>query len=151
MYTNTPKPELLPIIKQILTQHNELHIQEMEQTLTLIKLILNQNYFYHDKKYYEQTNGLAMGAPASAKFADIFLQYIEHNFVIPVINKYNILYYCRYVDDILILYNEEKSNIVSILDQFNNISPSLDFTCEIETNNSVSFLDITIKKPLTMN
>jgi hypothetical protein len=125
-----------------------LHIQEMEQTLTVITLILNQNYFYDDKKYYEQTNGLAMGAPTSALFADIFLQYIEHNFII---NKYNILYYCRYADDILILYNEEKCNKVSILDEFNNISPSLDFTCEIETNNSLSFLDITIKKPLIMN
>jgi hypothetical protein len=120
----------------------------MEQTLTLIKLILNQNYFYHDKKYYEQTNGLAMGAPTSALFTDIFLQYTEHNFIIPIINKYNILYYCRYVDDILILYNEDKFNIVSILDEFNNISPSLDFTCEIETNNSLNFLDTTIKKTI---
>jgi hypothetical protein len=146
MYANTPRSEFLTIIKQILTQCNELHIQEMEQTLTLITLILNQNYFYHDKKYYEQTNVLAMGAPTSALFADIFLQHIEHNFVISIISKRNILYYCRYVDDILILYNEENSNIVSILDQFNNISPSLDFTCEIETNNSLNFLVITIKK-----
>jgi hypothetical protein len=52
----------------------------MEQTLTLRTLILNQNYFYHDKKYYEQTNGLTMRAPTFALFADIFLQYIEHNF-----------------------------------------------------------------------
>jgi hypothetical protein len=88
-----------------------------------------------------------MGAPTSALFADIFLQYIEHNFMIPIINKYNILF-LRYVDDILILHNEEKSNIVSILDEFNNISTSFDFTCEIENNNSLSFLDITNKKTI---
>jgi glycine/serine hydroxymethyltransferase len=57
-------------------QHNELHIQEIEQILTLVTLILNQNYFYHDNKYYEQPSGLAMGAPTSALLADFFLQYI---------------------------------------------------------------------------
>jgi hypothetical protein len=72
-----------------------------------------------------------MGASTSTLFADIFLQYIEHNFIIPVVNKYNILYYCRYVDDILILYNGEKSSIIPILNEFNSIFPSLDFTCEM--------------------
>jgi hypothetical protein len=145
MCANTPQPELLITIKQILIQHNELHIQEIEQILTLVTLILNQNYFYHDNKYYEQTNGLAMGAPTSALLADFFLQYIEHNFIIPIINKYKILYYFRYVDD-MILYNEQKSNIISILNEFNSIFPSFDFTCEMEDNNSLNFLDITIKK-----
>jgi hypothetical protein len=110
--------------------------------LTLVTLILNPDYFYHANRYYEQANGKA----TSALFADIFLQYIEHNIIIPIINKYNILYYCRYVDDILILYNEEKSNIISILFEVNSIFPSLDFTCEMEDNNSLNFLDITIKK-----
>jgi hypothetical protein len=148
MYANTPQPELLTIIKQIPTQYNELHVQDTEQILTLVTLILNQNYFYHDNKYYEQTNGLAVGAPTSALFPDIFLQYIENNFIIPIINKYNILYFCRYVDDILILYNEEKSDIISILNEFNSIFTSLDFTCEMEDNNSLNFLDITIKKTI---
>jgi hypothetical protein len=80
-----------------------------------------------------------------------FLQYIEHNFITPIINKYKILYYCRYIDEILILYNEEKSNIISILNEFNNIFPSLDFMCEMEDNNSPNFLDITINHNLAFN
>jgi hypothetical protein len=89
-----------------------------------------------------------MGASTSVLFADIFLQYIEHNFIIPIINKHKLLYYRRYVDDFLILYSEEKSNIISILNEFNSIFPSLDFTCEMEDKNSLNFLDITIKKTI---
>jgi hypothetical protein len=132
MYANTPQPELLKIIKQILTQHNELHIQDIEQILTFVTLIINLNYFYHDNKYYGQTNGLAMGAPTSALFSDNFLQCIEHNFIIPIINKHNILYYCRYVD-ILIIYNEEKSNIISILNEFKSIFVSLNLNTRWKT------------------
>jgi hypothetical protein len=39
-----------------------------------------------------------MGAPASALFAEIFIQYIEHNHIVGTLTKDNILDYYRYVD-----------------------------------------------------
>jgi hypothetical protein len=45
----------------------------------LIHIILEQNYFQFNDLFYKQTNGSAMGAPTSALFSEIYLQYIEHN------------------------------------------------------------------------
>ena len=44
-----------------------------------------------------------MGAPSSAMFSDIFLQYVEFNFVIDIIIDDKTLGYLRYVDDVLIV------------------------------------------------
>jgi hypothetical protein len=53
-----------------------------------------------------------MGAPTSAILAEIFIQYLEHNNIIQILQKHQILDYYRYVDDILIMYNEERTNIL---------------------------------------
>jgi len=51
-----------------------------------------------------------------------------------------------YVDDILIVYNEIETDIDLLLEQFNNTMPTMKFSLEKETNNSINFLDITIRK-----
>ena len=48
--------------------------------------------------------------------------------------------------DILIVYNEKAVNINSMLSEFNNVSPKLKFTSELEENGNINFLDITITK-----
>jgi len=60
--------------------------------------------------------------------------------------KHNIKGYFRYVDDILLVYIDNTTNIHNVLDEFNNPTPKLKFTLEEEQNNRISFLDITIKK-----
>jgi hypothetical protein len=87
-----------------------------------------------------------MGAPTSAIFAEIYLQYIEHTIIYKILQKHNIIGYHKYVDDILIIYNTETTNIQNTLDEFNQIHPKLKFTLELETNNQINFLDITINK-----
>jgi hypothetical protein len=48
-----------------------------------------------------------MGAPTSAILAETFIQYLEHTAIINILNKYHIIDYYRYVDDILIIYNTQ--------------------------------------------
>jgi hypothetical protein len=52
---------------------------------------MKQNYFCHNDSDYDQTNGLTMGAPTLALFADIFRQYIEHNYILPTLVKHHII------------------------------------------------------------
>jgi hypothetical protein len=54
--------------------------------------------------------------------------------------------YLRYVDDILVLYREDKTNIHELLEDFSNLAPTKKFTLEKEQNNRINFLDITITK-----
>jgi hypothetical protein len=109
-------------------------------------MVLQQNYFSFQTDIYKQTTGLAMGAPTSAILSEIYLQYIEHTLIINTLSSNNILGYFRYVDDILVVYDNESTNIDLVLEQFNNLTTNLNFTIEKEHNNTINFLDITIHR-----
>ena len=61
-------------------------------------------------------------------------------------NQYNIIYDGRYVDDIIIIYNNPIDIGDEILNKFNTIHNNIKFTIEREENNLINFLDITIQK-----
>jgi hypothetical protein len=44
------------------------------------------------------------------------------------------------------VYNHNKTNISEVLNSFNDITPTIQFTVEEENNNQLNFLDVTIKK-----
>jgi hypothetical protein len=49
----------------------------IQQILELIRVILNQNYFWYNNKYFKPTQSIAMGSPLSSTLAEIYLQYFE--------------------------------------------------------------------------
>jgi hypothetical protein len=143
MYSNIPTQDVKKLIIDI-AKNNQLHndvIQEIEQ---LTNLIIEQNYFEMDSKFYYQSEGLAMGAPSSALLAEIYLQFLEHNQILHLPLKHKIISYHRYVDDILITYDTSNTNINDTLSDFNNIHHKIHFTIENELNNQLNFLDLTI-------
>jgi hypothetical protein len=104
MYTNISNELIIEGIKLALT------IKENDATQTrhiiqLANIILMQNYFEADNKFYIQNNGIAMGAPTSSLLSEIVLQNWEHN-IIRVLIENQIIGYFRYVDDIMIIYDE---------------------------------------------
>ena len=52
----------------------------------------------------------------------------------------------RYVDDILLVYEDNLTNIEEVFNLFNNITPGLAFTLEQEQDGKLNFLDLTITK-----
>jgi hypothetical protein len=50
---------------------------------------------------YKQNEGLAM----LAILAEIFLQHLEHKYIVNILQRHHIIDYYRYVDDILFIYN----------------------------------------------
>jgi hypothetical protein len=85
-----------------------------------------------------------MGAPTSSIFSDIFIQYVEHTQILNILAKHDIITYNRYVDDILMIYNKDTTNIEHISSEFNALHPSIHFTMETETDNKLNFLDMSI-------
>jgi hypothetical protein len=53
-----------------------------------------------------------MGAPASAIFAEIFLKSIEYSTIYHIVLKHQIIDYYRYVDHILIIFNDQHMSII---------------------------------------
>jgi hypothetical protein len=103
----------------------------IQEILKFTRLITTQNYFKFQDKTYLQKNGLATGASTSSILSEIYLQYLENTKIydIPASSKIG---YFRYVDDILVIYNENYTDIEEVRNSFNNITPGLNFTLEPE-------------------
>jgi hypothetical protein len=138
--------------------HHKSHIWNLRKTRNasrnhtgdnkLTNLILDLNYLKYNDQYYKQQESLAMGAPTSAILSELYLQYLEHNEIYNILTKHSILIYSRYVDDILILYNNAYTNIKPTLTDFSNIHKNLQFTIK-KNNNTINNLDLTIHRKST--
>jgi hypothetical protein len=145
MYTNIPT-ETLPVIMQGIMNASLVNTDHIKHIISLMKTVLSQNYFQHENVIFMQTEGLAMGAPTSSILSEIFLQFLEHNKICKILAKNKIVAYFRYVDDILIIYDAHKTNIANVLKTFNSLHPKIKFTSELEQDNKINFLDITLHR-----
>jgi hypothetical protein len=87
-----------------------------------------------------------MGAPTSSIFSEICLQYIENTKFYDILIKRRIEGYFRYIDDILIICKESKTNIHNVLDAFNNAVPNPKSTLKEEVEHKIKFLDVNITR-----
>ena len=99
-------------------------------------------------KTYTQHDGLAIGATTSSILSEFFLQHLKNSKIYDILLNYNIVGYFRYVDDLLIIYNEMKTDIEELLYRFNDFTPKLNFTIEKETEGNINFLDLTIHRDM---
>jgi len=138
MYTNIPTEELITIIKTACLNNN-IEDNLKQNIIKLSKTIIDQNYFQFLDKSYVQPEGLAIGEPTFSIISELYLQFLENPTIYNIPLNYDIKGYFRYIDDILIVYDEEKTNIDTILDCFNNISPKIKFAIEKETECKINF------------
>lgn len=112
----------------------------------LVHLALNQNYFIFNNSVYSQPAGLPMGSPISPLFSDIYMDDLESQFLNNSKFQKNILFYYRYVDDIICLWSGTHRQLSTFLNHINSLSPTIKFTVEHENNRSLNFLDLTITR-----
>lgn len=146
LFTNVPRDETIPLIIDKLNKNNVSTII-INHLTSLLKLCLSQDFFTFNNKYYRQTQGLAMGNPLSPFLSDLFLDNLENKYIFNNHNKFGkVKAWYRYVDDILAFIDGSPPDIEQILDEMNLIHPAIIFTVELENNNSINFLDLTIRK-----
>ena len=85
-----------------------------------------------------------MGFPLSPPLAEIFLKYFEEKTSNLPCYQQHIKLWRRYVDDVFAVFEGEPIDVQSFVDNLNKIHPNIKFTFEIETNNSLPFLDLKI-------
>src|SRR5678815_1582770 len=108
----------------------------------LINLSLQRNFFHFNGKYYKQTFGLSMGSPLSPILSNIYMELTEFYHILPHPLLNNSLR-IRYVDDIFVSL-PHNTNPNDVLNYINSIHPSVQYTIEIPSNNSIPFLDTLI-------
>jgi len=71
-----PTQNIINITKFWLNNNSNQNII-VKQTLELIRVILDQNYFEYNGRYLKSTQGIAMGSPISGTLVEIYLQFFE--------------------------------------------------------------------------
>ncbi|RZC38639.1 uncharacterized protein BDFB_012691, partial [Asbolus verrucosus] len=111
---------------------------------SLAEPLLDQNFFQFNNNYYVQKTGFAMGSNLSPLMAEIFMNSLERKIQSSAMFSKHILFWIRYVGDILTLFKGTKDDLNQFLSFLNFLHPSIKFTFEIENNNSIPFLDILV-------
>ena len=112
------------------------------QIADLLDFVLRSTYFQYDGLIYEQQEGAAMGSPVSAVIANLYMEDFEEQALtstpcMPKIWK-------RYVDDTFTILSRDKVDI--FLQHLNSQQPTIRFTMETETNNTIPFLDTLVTR-----
>lgn len=107
------------------------------------KLCMKQNFFQFRNEFYHVEKGTNMGNPLSPLISECFMSALENkldeNGLLPRV-------WHRYVDDVFAVVKREKLD--EILNILNSQMPTIKFTCEVEVDNKLPFLDIQVHKKL---
>ena len=145
MYSNIPTTDLMKALRK-LCEVNNVDDRTTQDIMRIAQTLVEQNYFGFRDTIYIQNEELAMGAPTSSILSEVYLQYMKNTTNSELLIKHKVECYFRYVDDILVMYKDDKTNIRRVLEDFNILVPSTKVTLEKEQNNKINFLDITIIK-----
>ena len=77
LYTNVPIKDTLAIIRDLLGNDKDLDKKTkipLKTLLEITELLLTRTWFTFNGKIYSQTDGVAMGGPASSVVAEIYMQ-----------------------------------------------------------------------------
>jgi hypothetical protein len=145
MYVNLPTIGILTATRFWLNKNN-VDKKLTEQSIHMTNTILTQNYFQYDNQTYQPHKGIAMGSPISSTMAEIYIQLLEETSIKHCLEVKQIIYYRRYVDDILIIYDHNKTNETILTNHFNNMDKHLEFKITTEDNSTINYLDLSIHR-----
>ena len=147
LFTNIPLQETIQIIAQQLFTSPVCTILGLTRDLfiQLLDLSVSNSFFLFNDKLYSQVDGLGMGLPLGPTFANIFLSFHEKSWLEQCPSDFKPVYFRRYVDDCFILFSSV-DHIPKFLSYLNSKHANIKFTCELEQNCQISFLDCLITR-----
>ena len=86
-----------------------------------------------------------MGSPISGVIAEISLQHLEKIYIKHWLQSEELLFYNRYVDDVIIIYDSRKTETSRIETKLNSINRKLSFNGTEAENEQINYLDLIIK------
>ena len=84
-----------------------------------------------------------MGSKCSGSYADIFMGKLEGSKIYPLINDKH-LAYCRFKDDIFMIWTHGEEALLEFFDIINQAHPSIKFDCKYSST-EINFLDVLIR------
>lgn len=143
LYTNIVHTEAYRAISMFLDRREDL-FPPTHFLLEILELILEKNYFRFGDQFYIQKRGIAMGSAAAPTIANLFMAVFEQEHIFVDSNPYlhNILFYKRYIDDLLIFYTQSDT-AQEFVDWINSLDANIQFSGQFNSN-TLPFLDVNV-------
>ncbi|CAH1244343.1 Hypp7269 [Branchiostoma lanceolatum] len=144
LFTNTPIPETLDIIRRRLQEDRGLKNRtnlQVDDILELLSFIVTTTYFSFRGNIYQQNFGTAMVSPVSPVLANLFMEWLEQQAMATVPVTCRPKLWKRYVDDVMEVVKRGAQQ--ELTDHLNNTDPTgnIQFTYEEEEKGTLPFLD----------
>ncbi len=154
LYTNIPTKKGLELVEQFLNEYQSISSTDyarIDETINLLRSVLNYNIFTFLGKTYQQINGTAMGTVVAPTYANIFMFMLERNLVNHLAKEKILLYYGRYLDDIILITRKlTTTETHKTHNTFNQLHPSIKFNWLV-SDKQCEFLDLLIFKGKRFN
>ncbi|XP_044574368.1 uncharacterized protein LOC123258432 [Cotesia glomerata] len=143
LFTNVRRDLILKVIEE--TWDNIKHLVRVPRKVLedLIIFCYDSSYFVYQGEFYSQMEGSSMGNPTSPVIANIVMNYVIGQIL--MLLPFDVHFLRLYVDDTIVAIPEGEVN--NILELFNSFDSNIQFTLEVEKDNSLSFLDVLVKRP----
>ena len=139
LFTSVSIEPSIKIIKQYLENDKELHQRtsmSVQHITMLLEFCLRNTHFVFQGRFYEQTEGAAMGSPLSPIIANLYMEAFEEK----AINTSPPSLWRRFVDDTFVII--KKTQKESFINHINSIDEKIQFTMEdSREDGSMPFLD----------
>ena len=109
-----------------------------DKFLDLVNLVLVTTWYTFNSHFYQQTDGVAMGGPASSTTAEIYMQAQEGTAISTALHPPKV--WERFVDDVYSIL--KRSHLENFFHHISNLHQNIKFTMEKESNGELAFLDI---------
>ena len=101
---------------------------------------MHKNRVYFNNKLYEQKDDVSMGSSLGPVLANIIMTELEETIIQQLIENDVIKFYCRYVDDTLMVIEDKYIDFVH--KKLNSFDKNLKFTVDLFDKEAPHFLDL---------
>jgi hypothetical protein len=145
LYTEIPTDDGIATVARYLDRVRFATPAHRQLIVSVLALVLKNNYFtycdgHNNLYYFHQKKGTAMGTPCAVVYANIYMYDLEY----PILKEHRltVLFYRRFLDDILIVTTGDNS---ALLSAFSSARPTIKLEVT-QSPRTVNFLDVQIYK-----
>ena len=145
LYTNVPIIDILNIIKVYVSNDDQFTRKmalSQDKFLDLVNLVLTTAWYTFNSQFYQQTDDVGIGGPASSTTAEIYMHAHERSAISTALHPPRV--WEQLVDDVYSIL--KCTHLESFFDHINNLHQNIKFTTEEESNKELAFLDTLLKR-----
>ena len=144
LFTNVP---LIETTNLILDRYDPSKFFDITKQIIrkLLKFGTSESIFIFNNNIYNQVDGISMGSSLGPVYANAFMCFRESEWLDACPEEFKPVYYRRYVDDTFLVFRK-REHVNMFLDYMNSQHDNITFTCEMERDDSLPFLDVMITK-----